>query len=294
MLLRARAPAKVNLALHVLGRRADGYHELDSLVAFAGCAADALTLEPGPTLSLGRVEGPFAEAAGPEEGNLVLRAARAAAERIEGLRLGAFSLTKRVPVAAGLGGGSADAGAALRLIAESNGLPPADPRLREAAAATGSDVPACLLSRACLMRGAGETIEPVELPPLAAVLANPLKPVPTGPVFAALGFARGERRQERAGGGDDATLRLASRRVSLVEELQRRRNDLEAPAREMLPDIGLGVAALEAADGCRLARMSGSGATVFGLFDDPRAARAAARALRSALPGWWIAQSMLM
>ncbi|MDR4307565.1 4-(cytidine 5'-diphospho)-2-C-methyl-D-erythritol kinase, partial [Chelatococcus sambhunathii] len=191
MPLTERAPAKVNLSLHVLGRRADGFHELDSVVAFAGCAADVVTLEPERDLALAAVDGPFAPAAGPDTDNLVLRAARAAAERIEGLRLGAFGLTKRIPVAAGLGGGSADAGAALRLIARLNELPSDDPRLVEAAAATGSDVPVCLRSCAARMTGRGEGVEPVDLPPLAAVLANPLKGLSTADVFRGLGLAPG-------------------------------------------------------------------------------------------------------
>ncbi|MGA0532215.1 4-(cytidine 5'-diphospho)-2-C-methyl-D-erythritol kinase [Hansschlegelia sp. KR7-227] len=284
MTLRQRAPAKVNLTLRVLGRRADGYHELDSLVAFAGCAADAVSLAPGPRLELARVDGPFADAAGPQRDNLVLKAARAAAERIEGLTLGAFTLTKRIPVAAGLGGGSADAGAALRLIAEANGLAPDDPRLAEAAAATGSDVPACLVSRACLMTGRGEGIAPFDLPPLAAVLANPMKGLSTAAVFRALGLAPDATFHAEAfpGGANGAGGGVFDGR-----------NDLEPPARALMPEIAEGIAALAAAEGCRLARMSGSGATVFGLFDGQRQARAAARALKRALPGWWLRATML-
>jgi len=285
MLLRARAPAKVNLTLHVIGRRRDGFHELDSLVAFAGCAADALTLEPDRPLSL-TVAGPFAEAAGASDDNLVLKVARAAAERIEGLRLGRFSLVKRVPVAAGLGGGSADAGAALRLLCEANGLSPDDARITEAAAAAGSDVPACLGSRAVMMRGRGEGLVPVDLPPLAAVLVNPLKPLSTVAVYRGLGLAPGERFGEPSpepGAAFDAA----------VAAIAAGRNDLEPPARALEPAVVKGVAALAATDECLLARMSGSGATVFGLFDDIRSARRAARALRSSLPDWWIRPTLL-
>jgi 4-diphosphocytidyl-2-C-methyl-D-erythritol kinase len=330
MMLRARAPAKVNLTLHVLGRRADGFHELDSLVAFAGCAADALSLEPGAALSLSSVDGPFAAAAGAGDDNLVLKAARAAAERIEGLRLGAFSLTKRIPVAAGLGGGSADAAAALRLIAEANALAPDDPRLAEAAAATGSDVPACLASRACRMTGRGEEVSPVDLPPLAAVLANPLQAVSTAGIFRALGLSPGAPlsllaaagrvapadRPESGGvlgmeldvevfaqSGADPTRPGFARPPSplqgegflspILDAVVSGRNDLEPPASSLLPAIRVGLAALGAAEGCRLARMSGSGATVFGLFDDSGAARRAARSLRRRLPGWWVMPTML-
>ncbi len=288
MLLRARAPAKVNLTLHVLGRRADGFHELDSLVAFAGCAADALTLETGRALALGAVGGPFAAAAGPDGDNLVLKAARAAQERIEGLTLGRFSLTKRIPVAAGLGGGSADAGAALRLIAEANGLRPDDPRLVEAAEATGSDVAVCLVSRAAMMRGRGESVTPVAMAPVAAVLANPLKPLSTVAVYKALKLAAGEAFDGApspvpAEGGVDGAL----------DAVARGRNDLEPPACAFEPAVRVGISALGASEGCRLARMSGSGATVFGLFDDLRAARRASRALAAALPGWWLRPTTL-
>ncbi|HMK79009.1 MAG TPA: 4-(cytidine 5'-diphospho)-2-C-methyl-D-erythritol kinase, partial [Xanthobacteraceae bacterium] len=166
------APAKVNLTLHVLGRRADGYHEIESLVVFAD-VGDRLTLAPGAALSL-RVTGPTAAAAGEGGDNLVLKAARALAERVEGLRLGRFSLEKQLPVAAGLGGGSSDAAAALRLIAQENSLPLDDTRLSGAARATGADVPVCLAARARMMRGIGEILgQPLALPPLPAVLVNP-------------------------------------------------------------------------------------------------------------------------
>src|SRR4051812_41484864 len=151
--LATRAPAKVNLTLHVLGRRADGYHALESLVAFAG-VGDSIALTPGDALDL-VAEGETADRTGPAESNLVVKAARALAERIDGLRWGAFRLVKRLPVAAGLGGGSSDAAAALRLLARLNGLPLRHPALREAACATGADVPVCLEARARMMTGAG-------------------------------------------------------------------------------------------------------------------------------------------
>ena len=160
------APAKVNLTLHVLGRRADGYHEIESLVVFAD-VGDRLTFVPGGTLALD-VSGPTAQAAGAGGDNLVLKAARALAERVEGLRVGAFRLDKQLPVAAGLGGGSSDAAAALRLLARQNGLSLDDARLREAARVTGADVPVCLDPRARMMRGIGEILsDPVTLPDIA-------------------------------------------------------------------------------------------------------------------------------
>ena len=180
-----RAPAKVNLTLHVLGRRTDGWHELDSVVAFAGCC-DRLAFEPADSLSL-TIDGPTALAAGPADDNLVLRAARALAERVPRLRLGRFHLLKTLPVAAGLGGGSSDAAAALRALAAANGIAPDDERLYAAAAAVGSDAPVCLAPRARRMTGRGERRGPaLELPPLAAVLANPGVAVATPAVFTAL------------------------------------------------------------------------------------------------------------
>lgn len=288
-LLADRAPAKVNLTLHVLGRRAgDGYHELESLVAFAG-TADRLTLHPGAALGL-TVSGPTAGPAGPTDDNLVLRAARGLAARVPNLRLGAFHLVKRLPVAAGIGGGSSDAAAALRLLACLNDLPLNHAALIAAARETGADVPVCLDPRARMMRGAGEEIGPVlGLAPLPAVLVNPGVPVPTAPVFKALGLAVGQTRDGAAhpeiaeGLGADA----------LMASLAPARNDLEAPALTVAPVIGEALAALRARDGCRLARMSGSGATMFALFADRRAAVRAAAALRTAHPNWWVAPTFL-
>ncbi|MET0313511.1 MAG: 4-(cytidine 5'-diphospho)-2-C-methyl-D-erythritol kinase [Hansschlegelia sp.] len=282
-MLHARAPAKVNLTLHVLGRRDDGFHELDSLVAFAGCAADSLTLEPGADLSID-VSGPFADGAGAEADNLVIKAARAFAARVPAATFGRFALVKRTPVAAGLGGGSADAAAALRLLAQVNGIGADDPRLTEAAAEIGSDVPVCLASRAAMMRGRGERVTPVAMAPLAAVLANPMRPVPTSIVYRGLGLQPGETRDARPSPepGADAIAAVAAGR-----------NDLEPPALAHEPAIGEALDLMKALGNCRLARMSGSGGTVFGLFSDLRAARMAARALRASRPGWWIMPTTL-
>jgi 4-diphosphocytidyl-2-C-methyl-D-erythritol kinase len=282
-MLRARAPAKVNLTLHVLGRRDDGFHELDSLVAFAGCAADSLTLEPGADLSI-EVSGPFAAGAGPEADNLVIKAANAFAARKPDAVLGRFSLVKRTPVAAGLGGGSADAAAALRLLAEANGVANDEPRLFEAAAEIGSDVAVCLASRAAMMRGRGERVTPVAMAPLAAVLANAMRPVPTSVVYRGLDLQPGEAREGSPSPepGADPIAAIASGR-----------NDLEPPALTHEPAIGEALALMRALENCRLARMSGSGGTVFGLFSDLRAARMAARSLRAARPGWWIMPTTL-
>src|SRR5712691_11428790 len=186
------APAKVNLTLRIVGRRADGYHELESLVAFAPFG-DRLTLWPGAPLDL-KVSGPTAAGAGPLTDNLVLRAARALAEQIDGLKLGRFALTKRLPSGAGLGGGSADAAAALRLIAKVNRLALDDARILCAVRVSGADVPVCLDPRPRFMCGIGEILSaPLTIPKLGILIVHPGIAVPTGPVFKALGLAPGER-----------------------------------------------------------------------------------------------------
>jgi 4-diphosphocytidyl-2-C-methyl-D-erythritol kinase len=191
------APAKINLTLRIFGRRADGFHELESLVAFAPFG-DRLTLWPGRPLDL-RVSGPMAAGAGPLADNLVLRAARALADEIEGVRLGRFVLLKRLPSGAGLGGGSADAAAALRLIAKTNGVPLDDRRIHAAARATGADIPVCVDSRPRVMRGIGEKLSaPLVLPKLGILIAHPGLALPTGPVFKALGLAPGEQLMVRS------------------------------------------------------------------------------------------------
>ena len=272
------APAKVNLTLHVLGRRADGYHELESLVVFAD-VGDRLTFVPGGALELA-VDGPTAAVAGPSADNLVLKAARLLAEQVDGLRLGRFTLDKRLPVAAGLGGGSSDAAAALRLLAQANDLAIDDARLQAAARATGADVPVCLDPRTRVMRGIGELLsDPIDLPKLPAVLVNPGVAVPTKDVFKALAapaLQEGAPRDEPLGSAD------------LVSALAARRNDLEAPAIALQPVIGEVLTALRTTGGCQLARMSGSGATCFALYESAAAADAAAALLRSGRPQWWV------
>ena len=288
-MLIARAPAKVNLTLHVLGRRAaDGYHELESLVAFTG-AGDVLSLEPGATLSLA-VDGPTAQAAGEGADNLVLRAARELSARVPQLRLGALRLTKRLPVAAGLGGGSSDAAAALRLLARANDLSLNDSRLLEAARATGADVTVCLAPRARMMLGAGETVgAQLDLDPLPAGLVNPGVAVATRPVFQRLGLQPGEL----AGVGPHPAVPASADREALWRLLGKCRNDLEPAALAEAPIIRDVLALLGAARGCKLARMSGSGATCFGLFSSPRAAARTATAIRAAHPHWWATAAIL-
>ena len=287
--LTTQAPAKINLTLAVLGRRADGYHLLESLVAFAG-VGDSLSLTPAEAVSLS-MSGPYAlslcapsldsSGLGLTEDNLVLRAARHVLALKPALRAGHFHLVKRLPVASGIGGGSADAAAALRLIGRLNGLAAEHSVLREAAQLTGSDVPVCLESSARIMSGAGEILGPkLFLPKLCAVLVNPGVPVATADVFAYLDMAKGSEnaRQDLSGSHflppnmDDASL--------LTRWLSTQANHLEAPAMVCAPLIGTALNALRNNPACRLARMSGSGATCFGIFDDCKAAANAAKSIK--------------
>jgi 4-diphosphocytidyl-2-C-methyl-D-erythritol kinase len=285
------APAKVNLTLRVLGRRADGYHELESLVAFATggeACSDRLCFAPGDKLTLA-VSGPRATQAGESAENLVLKAARALKARIPSATLGAFHLEKSLPVAAGLGGGSADAGAALRLIARANGIAGDDPRLHEAARATGADVPVCLDPRPRLMRGIGEKLSgPLALPPLPAVLLNPGVVLATKLVFA--GWAPAA---EAPVAFDLGVLAQGASHDRFLQYLATEPNDLEDAAITLAPAIADVLAALRALPGCRLARMSGSGATCFGLFASAAAASAAAEEIQTKHSGWWIAETAL-
>lgn len=285
--LRETAAAKINLSLRVLGRRADGYHELRSLVAFADLG-DTLEFVPGEDLSL-TLDGPLAAALQQDDptGNLILRAARTLEERAPGLRLGAFRLVKRLPVAAGLGGGSADAAATLRLLLRANpDLPPA--MAQALCAGLGADVPVCFVSRASMVAGLGERVEPLaSFPGLFAVLVNPGQALSTADVFAALaapplGEARDETPPAGFADGD-----------ALMAWLQGQGNDLQAPALRIAPVIADVLAALEACAGCRLARMSGSGATCFGLFDTQAEAATAADAIARAQVHWWTASTRL-
>jgi 4-diphosphocytidyl-2-C-methyl-D-erythritol kinase len=283
-----RAPAKVNLTLHVRGRRADGYHDLESLVAFAG-VHDLLTLEPADELSL-VIDGPGAGAIGPLVDNSVLKAARLLAQNAPGLRAGRFRLVKRLPAAAGVGGGSADAAAALRLLARLNAMALDDARVRAAAEATGSDVPVCLDPRARMMRGRGELVgPPIALPSLFAVLVNPGVALSTPAVFREIGLAPGETSPF----GQHPDILSGEAFEELAPKLRKARNDMEDAASVLAPVVGHVLAVLAAAPGARLARMSGSGATCFALFADCRRAARAARTIRRDHPGWWVRPTLL-
>jgi 4-diphosphocytidyl-2-C-methyl-D-erythritol kinase len=282
------ADAKINLTLRIMGRRPDGYHTLESLVCFAG-VGDQVTLRPGAKLGLD-VHGPRAEAAGPCDQNLVLKAARALADRVSGLTLGHFTLLKRLPAGAGIGGGSADAAAALRLLARANRLSLADPRLMAAALTTGADVPVCVDSKPRLMRGLGEILsEPLRLPQLEAVLVFPGIPLVTRDVFAAF----------HGSGADQATAASAMpglnghvARSALLEWLAPQGNDLERSAIARLPVIADVLGALRAQPDCELARMSGSGSACFAIFASQQSAGAAAHAL-AVREGWWVEATCL-
>jgi len=280
--------AKVNLTLRVVGRRTDGYHDLESVVAFANCA-DKLTLTPGPELTLKTV-GPLATACGEISDNLVLKAARLLGEAIPGLKVGGFVLDKILPVAAGIGGGSADAAAALRLLARLNDLSLDDERVVKVALATGADVPVCLASRACDMTGVGEKLTPLHPPKMPSVLVNPCVPVATKDVFAALGLRNGELLI----GATDVmieTLSWPEEGGSVndwIEALIDGTNDLEAPAIRIEPVIGEVLTSLNGAEGVRLSRMSGSGATCFAIFSDAAQAQNAARKIQREHPEWWV------
>ena len=268
------ARAKLNLDLILTGRRPDGYHELDSIVAFADLG-DRLAFEPADGLWI-ECRGPLAAEVPGGDGNIVRRAALRLAEAVGRDPGVLIRLEKRLPVAAGIGGGSADAAATLRGLARLWHLRADAPELIRVAEGLGSDVPVCLGSRPARMRGIGELIEPLPgLPPLHLVLVNPGRPLSTAAVFARVGPELfGERHEPVPSPPDLAWLR-------------RSRNDLEPPARALLPVIGRLLAALEARPGCLLARMSGSGPTCFGVFEGAAAAEEAASALAGAHPGWW-------
>jgi 4-diphosphocytidyl-2-C-methyl-D-erythritol kinase len=273
-----QALAKVNLTLRILGRRPDGYHELESLVAFAD-VGDALRLQTGAPLAL-EIDGPYAGACGRPADNLVLKVVAALSARVQRLRLGRFVLTKELPVAAGIGGGSADAAAALRLLARLNDLALDDARLAAAALATGADVPVCLASQARFMRGIGEKLSPpLPLPSLPAVLVNPGVPLATRDVFAKfkLVSAVAQARDDVPAASD-----------ALVDYLARQDNDLTQAAIACVPMIANVLDALRALPGVRLARMSGSGPTCFALCGSRAEADAAARGLKAAHKDWWI------
>lgn len=278
MAIEAFAPAKVNLTLHVTGQRADGYHLLDSLVVFVDLG-DRLQATAADRLSL-TITGPHSAGLAADDSNLVLRAARL----FNSAQGAALTLEKGLPIASGIGGGSADAAATLQLLSRLWGvsLPAAADILR-----LGADVPVCLAGRPVRMTGVGEGLHPLShpLPPAALVLANPGVALSTPSVFAAL-----DRRDHTPMPRDLPRLRDVA---ELAAFLAMTRNDLEPAATRLAPVISQVRAALSAQQACLISRMSGSGATCFGLFPDPLSAAAAARAVQTAHPGWWVAAAPL-
>jgi 4-diphosphocytidyl-2-C-methyl-D-erythritol kinase len=272
------ARAKVNLALHVLGRRVDGYHDLDSIVAFAD-VGDRLTFAPAGEFSLS-VHGAFATGLSAGEDNLAFKAARALAGAFPGqIAPARITLEKNLPLASGLGGGSADAAAALRGLLRLSGLTAPHDTLRRIALEVGADVPVCLEQRASRMRGVGDLLELLDgFAPLSAVLVNPGVPSRTEDVFRALRLETGKP---------------AFRAINSASELASCRNDLEAPAKQLTPSIATVLSMLRGRRGLSFARMTGSGATCFGIYESSASAEAAARAIKAAHANWWCMATVL-
>ncbi len=283
--LRATAPAKINLYLHVAGRRADGYHLLDSLVAFAG-VGDIVDVVASDALGL-TIDGPFGAVLEAQDGdNLVLRAARRLAQAGDVPAHAAIRLDKRLPVAAGLGGGSSDAAATLKLLARLWRLDIGDDDLARLGLELGADVPVCLAGHACFVGGIGDALAPAPaLPSAPILLVNPGVALPTTEVFAARtgDFVAPARFDDAPA---DAT--------ALATLLATRGNDLDDAATRLAPVIGEVRAAIAAQPGCLLARMSGSGATCFGLFADAAPAETAARVLAADHADWWVEATSLI
>jgi 4-diphosphocytidyl-2-C-methyl-D-erythritol kinase len=280
------APAKINLFLHVGAVQPDGYHPLASLVAFADIG-DTITVERADALSL-TVEGPFGAGLSAEPDNLILRALRALGEAagIGEPRLH-VALDKQLPIAAGLGGGSSDAGTALKLARDVLGLQLDDAALETVAGVVGADGPMCLRACSAWAEGRGDLLTDVpQLPPLHAVLVNPGVPSSTGAVYRA--FDAGP-----AGATERPILPADWSPTAVIGWLASQRNDLEPAALALAPEIQDAIAAVAGQPGIGLTRMSGSGATVFGLFVSPDAANRAAEVLQQSNPGWWIKRTVL-
>ena len=283
-----RAPAKVNLALRVTGRRVDGYHLLDSIVVFAD-VGDVVRLERAGDFGL-EITGRAARGLPADDTNLALRAARLMAEiRPETFGPVRILLEKNLPVASGIGGGSADAAAVMRAMIRLFGADIPAEELRGPALSLGADVPVCLDGRACRMRGIGEEVEPLEaFPGLHGVLVNPGVPVSTAAVFSALGLEAGTVREEGWSCGSVAAAARHGVAEEVLAALAGTDNDLQAPACGLHPEIADCLEVLAGLPGVRLARMSGSGGTCFALAGTAREAVEMARVLRSAHPEWWV------
>lgn len=284
------APAKINLTLHVTGRREDGYHLLESMVVFAD-VCDVLEFSKAPEFTLS-LSGPYGDHLPPGPDNLVLQAAQALAHGMKALPPGAaIDLEKNIPVAAGLGGGSSDAAACIRGLLRFHEMEASDTALSQVAAGVGADVTVCLRPQASLMSGIGQVVEPADaLPNTPAVLVNPGVPLPTPAVFDALGLDPGDVFPAETPPFPDGSFRDVR---DLADYLIACRNDLEAPAGRMVREIGDVQDALFACPGCLIARMSGSGPTCFALFENEDEAEAAVLALTVEHPNWWVVSTVL-
>lgn len=275
------APAKINLALHVTGQRGDGYHLLDSLVTFTE-RGDLLTASPADVDAL-TLSGPFSEGLETDDGNLVIRARDLLRDAIQAAGGStppvALHLQKNLPIASGIGGGSADAAATLRALMRLWNAQLPGAALAALALKLGADVPMCLAGRPAVARGVGEELTAVAtLPSLNLLLVNPLKPVSTPETF---------RRLARRDNAPMEALPASFALTDWIDFLASQRNDLEPAARQVAPEIGF-ITTLLNLTGARIARMSGSGATCFGLYETREAARAAERNLGAAQPGWFV------
>jgi len=278
------APAKINLFLHIVGKRENGYHELDSLAVFT-TFGDTLEFIPSDTLRF-EIQGPFAHEMGSHSGNIVLKAAeslRAATKCRAGVRI---VLHKHIPVGAGLGGGSSDAAATLKALNDLWGLQLSDSKLAEIGMTLGSDVPVCLKQGAAYIRGIGDEILPVTLKGnIWIILVNPLKPLLTADVFKAYKAPFSKSLKPIHHFNDTETL------LKHIAEL---RNDLQPVAVSLMPEIDLILQAIAGTEGCRLARMSGSGATCFGIYASQALALAAQHAITQSYPRWWTTVTKVM
>ena len=282
-MIRVQAPAKINLYLHVTGKRNDGYHLLDSLMAFAECG-DVIEVEAANDLSLS-ISGPFGEGLPTGPDNLVMQAAEKLRQLAGGTKGARIKLQKNLPVASGIGGGSADAAAVLKALCQLWNVFPTENDLMALALSLGADVPICLTGKASFVSGIGEIITPVPtFPRVPMVLVNPAVAVATPSIFKA-----------RQGGFSDHSpfAEICKTANQLVEHIGLRSNDLMAPAIQIASIIEVVLEGLSGQDGILLSRMSGSGATCFGLFDNHQNAHQAARSLKSLYPGWWVERTEL-
>jgi len=281
---RAAAPAKINLYLHVTGQREDGYHLLDSLIVFADIG-DTIEVEESGHLSLD-IDGPFAGDLSSGEDNLVLRAARLLADNAGMEARAAITLAKNLPVASGIGGGSADAAATLKALMAHWHLSLPEDILQRMALSLGADVPVCLAGSPSYIGGIGEQIDPApDLPPAWLVLANPGVAVSTPEVFRARGTSFSER---------DRLSASPASVEELAQELSTRHNDLASAAAQLAPVISDVLSALDKCDDILLSRLSGSGATCFGLFASAETASKAEKILRGEYPDWWICAAQIL